>query len=185
MLLRSELDREEKALQEGIGRGLGLRGEWEGDPSWYGGKIRQIASVVETEDGFAIRLRAMMKRKSNRFARYLGSRRMLQVKLPEDKVMRWRSDDVRIFMQNKFVLCGRIFVPFAAKDGKVFLMETNEDYERAGDGPSDRGRITVEDFVRWHNPMELNSKQVGLLLLCFPNKQDDIQQNLCSPSQSG
>ena len=54
MLLRSELDREEKALQEGIGRGLGLRGEWEGDPSWYGGKIRQIASVVETEDGFLV-----------------------------------------------------------------------------------------------------------------------------------
>ena len=170
VLCRSELDREEKALEEGTGRGLGLRGEWEGDPSWYGGKIRQIASVVETDDGFAIRLRAMMKRKSNRFARFLGSRRMLQVKLPEDKVMRRRPDDVRKFMQNKFVLCGRIFVPFAAKDGKVFLMETNEDYERAGDGPSDRGRISVEDFVRWHNPMELTSKQVGLVLAWLPNE---------------
>lgn len=161
VFVRSELDREEKALQEGTGRGLGLRGEWEGDPSWYGGKIRQIASVVETSGGFAIRLRAMMKRKSNRFARYLGSRRMLQVKLPEDKVMRKRADDVRKFMLNKFVLCGRVFVPFAAKEGKVFLMETNEDYERTGNGPSDRGRISVEDFMRWHNPMDLNGKQVS------------------------
>ena len=126
MLLRSELDREEKVLQEGISRSLGLCREWEGDPSWYGGKICQIASVVETEDGFTIHLRTMMKHPSNRFTRYFGPCCMLQVKLPKDKVMQWQSDDVRIFMQNKFVLCGRIFVPFAAKDGKVFLMETNE-----------------------------------------------------------
>ncbi|KAH9923676.1 RNA dependent RNA polymerase-domain-containing protein [Fomitopsis serialis] len=156
--LWAELEREQAAIEEGAGRGLGLRGEWKGDPNWYGGKIRQIASVVEAGDGFALRLKPMMKRKSNRFARYLGSRRMLQVKLPDDKLIRKRGDDVKRFMQSRFVLCGRVFVAFAAKDGKVFLMETNEDYERVADG-ADRTRMTLEDLVQWHNPMDLNSKQ--------------------------
>ncbi|KZT73373.1 hypothetical protein DAEQUDRAFT_721969 [Daedalea quercina L-15889] len=157
--LWAELDREDKAIEEGVGRGLGLHGEWEGDPNWYGGKIRQIASVVETKDGFELHLKAMMKRKSNRFARFLGSRRMIQVKLPDDKIMRKKGEDVRKFMLSKFVLCGRIFVSFAAKDGKVFLMETNEDYERDGNSAVDRGRMSLEDFVRWHNPMETNRGQ--------------------------
>ncbi|TFY61555.1 hypothetical protein EVJ58_g4443 [Rhodofomes roseus] len=162
-----ELDREQAALEEGTGRGLGLRGEWKGDPNWYGGKIRQIASVVESGDGFVLRLKSMMKRKSNRFARYLGSRRMLQVKLPDDKLMRKRGDDVRRFMQSKFVLCGRVFAAFAAKDGKVFLMETKEDYDRTADGSADRSRMSVEELVQWHNPLDCNSNQASTCPYAF------------------
>ena len=128
----------------------------------------------------------MTKRKSNRFARFLGSRRMLQVKLPDDdKIMRDRSDAIRKFMMSKFVLCGRVFAAFASKDGKVFLMETNEDYERVGDGPSDCGRISVEDFVRWHNPMELNSKQVSIFSTVVRHIVKLYTGNLCSRSQNG
>ncbi|KAI0352282.1 hypothetical protein OH77DRAFT_1428830 [Trametes cingulata] len=156
--LWTELDREELAICEGRLRGLGLHGEWEGTEDWYGGKIQQVARLEEEHGEFRLVLAPMEMRKSNRFARFLGSRRILQVSIPRE-MRNTRGDDLRKYFTRKFVLCGRVFVAFGAKDGKVFLMETNEDYERAARTPGDNQRMSLEEFVAWHNPMDKNGKQ--------------------------
>ncbi|KAI0370069.1 hypothetical protein BV20DRAFT_1075995 [Pilatotrama ljubarskyi] len=156
--LWAELDREELAICEGRLRGLGLQGEWEETEDWYGGKIQQVARLEEEHGSLLLVLAPMEMRKSNRFARFLGSRRILQVSIPRE-MRNTGGDDLRKFFTQKFVLCGRVFVAFGAKDGKVFLMETNEDYERAGRTPGDNQRMSLEEFVAWHNPMDKNGKQ--------------------------
>ncbi|KII94231.1 hypothetical protein PLICRDRAFT_675257 [Plicaturopsis crispa FD-325 SS-3] len=160
---RKELDREQAALEEGLGRGLGLMGEWEGVEDWYGGKIQQVARVALDNNNkeLTIRLEKMEMRKSTAAARFLSSRRMLQIRVPAD-LMRSRGAQVRQFLQQRFVLCGRMFVPFHAKDRSVYLMEINEDYERKHERPSsfaDDSRISLEDFINWANPLHVNDKQ--------------------------
>lgn len=66
-------------------------------------------------------------------------------------------------MEQKFVLCGRVFVPFSNKDGNTYLLEVNEDYERSHLLPSDQFRTTLAAFVSWHNPIKFNQNQVGFL----------------------
>ncbi|OBZ68489.1 putative RNA-dependent RNA polymerase SHL2 [Grifola frondosa] len=157
-----ELDREEAAIMENKGRGLGLHGEWQGDPKWYGGKIQQIVRLVEAEKGssrpYRLFLEKMQKRKSNRFARFLGSRRVLQISIPK-KLLHENIEALRSFLAQNFILCGRVFVAIGAKDGKVYLMEINQDHERKADTVGDQFRMSLEEFVDWHNPLSLNSKQ--------------------------
>ncbi|CDO77267.1 hypothetical protein BN946_scf184753.g17 [Trametes cinnabarina] len=164
--LWAELDREEMAIREkrgrGLGlpqqRGLGLQGEWETAEDWYGGKIQQVARLEEQQGTFRLVLAPMEMRKSTRFARFLGSRRILQISIPQS--MRYtRADKLKDFLMNKFVLCGRVFVAFGSKDGKVFLMETNEDFERGRRVLGDEQRMSLEDFIAWHNPMDKNGNQ--------------------------
>ena len=140
-------------------RGLGLQGEWQGQADWYGGHIQQIARLEQTNGEFRLSLAKMEMRKSHRFSRFLHSRRLLQVSIPQ-KLVNGRAKELRAFFSQKFVLCGRVFVAFGAKDKKVFLMETPEDYERGTRVPGDKCRITLEDFVAWHNPMDRNGAQV-------------------------
>ena len=131
-----------------------------GQPDWYGGKVQQVAMLREADDGFHLVLTKMEMGKSTRFARSLGSRRMLQVSIPRDVVIH-RADELRAFFGQKFVLCGRVFVAFCVKGARVFLMEIPEDYERVADAPGDDKRITLMEFVAWHNPMDRNGSQVG------------------------
>ncbi|KAI0652718.1 RNA dependent RNA polymerase-domain-containing protein [Trametes meyenii] len=156
--LWAELDREELAICEGQLRGLGLKGAWQNTEDWYGGKVQQVARVEEMDGKMQLVLAPMEMRKSCRFARFLGSRRMLQVSIPQE-LRTQRGGDLTQFFLQKFLFCGRIFVAFGAKDGKVFLMETNEDYERGGRTPGDERRMSLEDFVAWHNPMDRNGDQ--------------------------
>lgn len=71
------------------------------------------------------------------------------------------------FLGQKFVLCGRVFValrPREAKGGKglrVYLIEVNENVDRHPKvSEGDHLRLTLQEFVRWHNPIALNDKQV-------------------------
>lgn len=149
------------ALVEDVSRGLGLMGEYEGESEWHGGKIQQIARLAEpTRGNFVVQLERMEMRRSNRFARFLGSRRMLLLRVGRDLVMK-QGDAVRAFCLHKFVLCGRVFVPFHAKDSSVYMMETNENYERSVDMMcGDQHRISFDAFIDWHNPLEHNRNQV-------------------------
>lgn len=74
------------------------------------------------------------------------------------------------FLSQKFLLCGRIFValrPRDLKSGKhrtIFLIEVNEDFDRSAKiSEGDHRRLSLQEFVRWHNPIELNNKQVGYM----------------------
>ena len=135
-------------------------GPWEGDPDWHGGQLQQLARLVKSEKTFKIQLEPIEKRRSHRFARYLSSRRMIQLRIPDELVMK-ELPAVRKYLSQKFVLCGRIFVPLHAKDNSVYLIETNEDYERQpGSWCGDEHRRPFSDVISWHNPLHLNKKQV-------------------------
>lgn len=167
-MYRTELDREEAAICERRNRGLGLQGDWQEKTKWYGGQIQQIARLEETALGaFRLVLTKMEMRKSHRFGRFLASRRLLQVSVPQSLV---NSSKPRLdeFFKQKFVLCGRTFVLCGSKDSKVFLLEVPESYERPCRVRGDEQRTTLEAFVQWHNPLDLNGQQVreqGIILL--------------------
>ncbi|KAK2462852.1 hypothetical protein APHAL10511_005050 [Amanita phalloides] len=153
-----ELDREQDAIMEGKGRGLGLMGPWQGDPDWYGGRIQQVVRLYKDNDQIRIKLEPMEIRKSHRFARYCGSRRILQARIPDDI---GDSEDIRDFLTHKFVLCGRVFVPFHAKEGTVYMVEINENYERQSRNEcGDQHRLPFVSFINWHNPLARNKSQV-------------------------
>lgn len=55
---------------------------------------------------------------------------MLQISIPDELTRETTLGGLRQFIENKFVICGRVFAPFGSKDGKVYMMEIREDYER-------------------------------------------------------
>ena len=148
-------------VREGKGRGLGLMGDYEGVANWYGGKIQQVARLHKESDGFIIRLEPPEQKRSYQFARALGSRRLLQLRIP-DKLFKDEIDKIRIHLStSKFVLCGRVYVPFHAKENSVYMVETDEDRDRKPDkAVGDHLRMSFAKFVDWFNPMHLNAKQV-------------------------
>ncbi|KAI6015621.1 RNA dependent RNA polymerase-domain-containing protein [Pisolithus marmoratus] len=158
----AEYDREQAAIMEHKGRGLGGMGLWHGKDGWYGGRIQQVGRLKEGtgKGSFAIQLETPEIRRSHRFARYLGSRRILQVRVP-DKVLYQRGDEVRRFFRcHKFILCGRVFLPFHAKEGAVYMVETNYDFgHQCNPHEGDHYRLSFMDFINWHNPFKLNSHQ--------------------------
>jgi hypothetical protein len=89
-----------------------------------------------------------------------------------NKQLLWKSgDEVIKFLTKKFVLCGRIFVPFQSRDEGLYMVETNEDYGRNGAAwGGDAYRMSFNEFINWHNPIEKNYEQVraeyNYFLLC-------------------
>ncbi|KAG2045047.1 RNA dependent RNA polymerase-domain-containing protein [Suillus americanus] len=153
-----EYDREQLAIVENKGRGLGTMGDWEGKENWYGGKIQQVARIVKAGSSFKLELEKPEIRRSHRFARFLGSRRILHIRVPAN--LKYDTEVPKFLESSKFVLCGRVFVPFHAKEGSVYLFETNENIDRqTNPGDGDGHRLTLHGFVQWHNPLRLNSKQ--------------------------
>ncbi|KAG6830094.1 hypothetical protein H0H92_002267 [Tricholoma furcatifolium] len=158
--LWEELDREQKAIEENLGRGLGLMGAYEGKKDWYGGQIQQRARIILGDgDQLRVRLEKLEKRRSYRLARFSGSRRVLQVGVPKELVLN-QNKTLKDFLRQKFVLLGRIFVPFYAKDHAVYLVETDENYERqSGNWCGDQFRRSFKDILNWHNRLDLNIDQ--------------------------
>jgi RNA-dependent RNA polymerase len=167
--------------------GLTADSKWEGVDNWYGGRIQQVAhlDLVTSEPmlsgasppktrslpkisltkkhgspvPFCIRLDKLESTRSCGFARFLGSRHLLQVRVPKKLL----GDEARAYMQQKFVICGRVFVPFQAKENNVYMMETDENVDRVPDvQQGDQHRMSFSQFVEWFNPLSLNYKQVGL-----------------------
>lgn len=149
---------------------LGLMGEWMGDSDWHGGQVQQLAKLVRADKSgtgsntvFKVELQPFEKRRSHRFARFAGSRRILQLRV-SDKLLMEVREQVKQFLCQQFILLGRVYVPFHCKDGSVYMVEIDQDYEReAMAWCSDNFRHSFVDFMQWHNPMELNSRQV-----CMP-----------------
>jgi hypothetical protein len=167
-LSRKELDREQAAIEENQSRGLGLMGEWKGVTNWYGGQVQQILRLVKHETGYyKLTLEPMEKRRSCRFARFYGSRRFLRVRISED-LFRKENEAIRAFFVAKFILCGRVFVPFHSKDGGLYMVETSEDWEReSGDWCGDQFRMTFREFINWHNPLTETKNYSQVTFLYF------------------
>ncbi|PFH49062.1 hypothetical protein AMATHDRAFT_64002 [Amanita thiersii Skay4041] len=153
-----ELDREQAAILENAGRGLGLMGAWKGKPDWYGGQIQQIARVYKQDSSYRIKLEPMEMTRSHRFARFCGSRRMIQVRIPEN--LMYEMQETRNYLCKMFVLCGRVFVPVLAKEGSIYMIETNiRSYRDPQAECGDQHRKSFSQFINWHNPMALNKSQ--------------------------
>ncbi|KAJ3821613.1 RNA dependent RNA polymerase-domain-containing protein [Lentinula raphanica] len=156
-----ESDREQLALLENKGRGLGLMGPFQGVDNWFGGQIQQIATLRETAKFVLIlQLEPLEMRRSTRFARQFGSRRVIQVRIPRNFLQDHTRDRTILFLSRKFVLNGRVFAPTPPKEGAVYLVEINEDHERIPMNKlGDQHRKSLRGVLDWHNPMELNSQQ--------------------------
>ncbi|KAF5368411.1 hypothetical protein D9758_002239 [Tetrapyrgos nigripes] len=149
-----ELHREQLAICENKGRGLGLR-PWHGDNDWHGGQVQQIATVVKNDDSFKIWLEPLHKRRSTLLARFLGSRRVLQLHVP------MRGEKIEEFLSQKFVLNGKVFMVLPPKDSGFYVVEVNEDSGRESRKDSgDWYRMSFGDILNWHIPMDLNADQV-------------------------
>jgi hypothetical protein len=129
-------------------------------PDWYGGRIEQVVRLSKSNGEFTYRLDRPSLKKSTRFARFLGSRRIFKVKL--SKELRFdKGNSVREHLGGPFVFCGRVFVPFASKEGGAYFMEVNEDRDRKPDSAQgDDKRMSLWDFIEWHNPLGRNQNQV-------------------------
>ena len=137
-------------------------GLWKGKDDWYGGRIQQVGRLVQAHGRFSIQLEKPEIRRSHRFSRFLGSRRILQVRVADD-LMYKHGDDIRMMLSSsKFILCGRVFLPFHAKEGSMYLLETNQSHERVPNNhDGDNLRLSLKDFINWHNPFERNDQQVS------------------------
>ncbi|KAF8320917.1 hypothetical protein DL93DRAFT_2224613 [Clavulina sp. PMI_390] len=170
-----ELDFEEKAILAGSGAGLGVSPNSPNGFGWYGGQVAQrvaltvqptkstdVVAAKPTTDQFNL---VLMKHKiapSNRVARKIGSRRVLQISISDEAKQCETLRDY--FVGTKFVLNGRIYEAICAKEGTVYLIETGT-YAEGGvqlppfDYISNNGRMSWEEFINWHNPIRFNSHQ--------------------------
>ncbi|KAF8801654.1 hypothetical protein BYT27DRAFT_7245092 [Phlegmacium glaucopus] len=152
-----EMDREEEALSRGPYEGLGNSCHY---PDWYGGKITfcgKLLQVEGTPKSYKIRLEPCRLGSSCRFSRRFGSWSFLRIKIPEN-ILHEKNNDLGVFFRKLFVIWGQVFRACYSKGRHTFLFMTNEMY------PTDRGlvsgRMSFEEFIQWHNPLEENSAQL-------------------------
>jgi hypothetical protein len=166
-------------MQEGKSRGLGLVEEpwehWDGQSTYYGGQIEYPLRLTKTgnpDQLYKVCLEKPKKGRSHRFARDLGSPSILHLSIPP-KLVQEEGDDIRAFLVKRFIINGRIYVPIPPKDvTSVYLIQTKENHERKTLAYyGDKSRISFDEFVQRHNPLDLNSQQVrlGMTLLCRAN----------------
>lgn len=155
------------------------------ETQYFGGKVDQIVrltvdrfipSVIiyylglhgsyHRSHKFKFQLQPPAKAKSFRFRRYLGSRRLIEVRFSEQEPG-LRANDLReYFINNALVINGRVFRAFSARKTAVHLVETDEDMFRPEDPlMGDHYRKSLIDFIEWHNPLYANPGQVCRTLI--------------------
>lgn len=155
-----ELDREEEALSRGPYEGLGNSCNY---PDWYGGKVSFRGKLLRVEGppkSYKIRLEACSLGASCRFSRRFGSWSFLRIKIPAD-IIHDKNNELILFFEKLFVIWGQVFRACYSQGKGAFLYMTNETYP-ANRGPVP-GRMSFEEFIQWHNPIEENSGQVSKL----------------------
>ncbi|KAJ7136071.1 RNA dependent RNA polymerase-domain-containing protein [Mycena epipterygia] len=151
----SELDIEEEALSVNPHSGLGNCAQREG----YSGKVC-FSGAVEVLN--SKRVKVILERctlgSSCRLLRLFGSSKFLRLKIPLKTLH--SSDDLKVFFQRPFILWGSVFRSFYAKEGTVFLFQTNESYAQGDIQTLDVTRgLALFEFLDQFNPLELNSNQ--------------------------
>ncbi|KAG8684593.1 hypothetical protein FRC08_013615, partial [Ceratobasidium sp. 394] len=188
-----EYDKEEESIRDGSIARLG------GDGGYFGGKIDQIARLEIDRNQFKFTLLPPRKDKSFRFRRFMGSRRLLDVRFSEE-VARRSNDIIKFFAKEALVINGRVFRAFYAQKTTVHLVETNEVAFRPADPLfGDDHRLSLKDFIEWHNPLYANPNQpipkwVSRFALGFSDSQPGISfapsnihriDDIIAPGQTG
>ncbi|QRV85354.1 RNA-dependent RNA polymerase [Ceratobasidium sp. AG-Ba] len=133
------------------------------DTNDNGGKIIQriyLRIDTRSKTRFKFTLEQPTKSKSFRFNRFLGSRRVIQCHFSEKDRRSFGSEILDFFASNKLLILGRLYQGFYGHDSKIELMEINEDFGRTPtDLYGDHNRMSLLDFIAWHNNVELNGNQ--------------------------
>lgn len=127
----------------------------------FGGRIKQRIHLGISKNGaFKFTLQQPVKSKSNRFARFLGSRRLIECYFSRDDAQTHGKDIISFFAHKKLLINGRLFQAFYGHEHKVQLMEIREDFGRKPQEVlGDLNRISWMEMVNWHNNLEFNSAQ--------------------------
>lgn len=110
---------------------------------------------------------------SCRFTRRFGSMRFIRVRINQ-RLLHEAGEKLIPFFCRPFVLCGRIYRAFFAKENNAFLVETAEVFNPQtgciSNGPIkdkwNESRYSLEDFLGWHNPMSHNQDQARQFISC-------------------
>jgi RNA-dependent RNA polymerase len=164
-----ELDLEEEMLLEDPYAGLGFSSK---KPDWYGGKVifrailRENKATKITPYPYTFTLERAELGPSCRFTQRFGSKRFIRVSISKS-IFNKKDNKIIEFFKHPFVLNGRVFRAFFAKEHNAFLVETNEvtDGSKVSESPlppSEHGPLPFLDFLRWHNPIKLNAMQVSI-----------------------
>jgi hypothetical protein len=160
-----ELDREEEALRENPYRGLGF--DENNEPlGWHGGKVLFHAKLHNTSRDsksptYKLTLEPAELSFSHSFARRFGSKHFLRLKLTKDVLN--KSDKLLDYLRRPLILCGSVFRAFFAKSHNIFYVKTNEGTNGNSILSNEPvpGVMSFLEFINWHNPLHLNSKQVS------------------------
>ena len=164
-----EFDREEQALRKSPYGGLGFDENKE-PLGWHGGRVLFHAKLDDMAardrksctPRYKLTLEPAELSSSHSFARRFGSKHFLRMKLTK-AVLNKHSKQLLDYIRRPLILCGSVFRAFFAKESNVFYVKTNE----CTDGKSILSNVSIPnimsfwEFINWHNPIELNSKQVG------------------------
>jgi RNA-dependent RNA polymerase len=160
-----ELDTEEAAHHNNPEGGLGFNPDF---PGWHGGKAHFCARLKNIGTAKAPRYRVILERAvlgpSCLFTRRFMSKRFLTIKVSKQILNNPDNGLLDLFLQ-PFILTGRVFRAWYAKDDNIFMIETDEmldgDTISASRRPaSPTGPCSLNDFLEWHNPLLLNTNQV-------------------------
>ena len=163
-----EFDREEEALRKSPYGGLGFKEDKE-SLGWHGGQVLFHAILINTTTDkkscnpqYKITLQPAELSSSHSFGRRFGSKHFLRMKLAKN-VLNKHTKKLSEYLHRPLILCGSVFRAFFSKESNVFYVKTNE----GTDGKSILSNVFVPnimsfwEFINWHNPIELNSKQVS------------------------
>ncbi|KAH7333690.1 RNA dependent RNA polymerase-domain-containing protein [Rhizoctonia solani] len=150
-----ELDREETFIRDNT-RGASIENP--------GGKIQQRIRLDISKTGGGLEFKFILeqptKSKSCRFSRFLGSRRLVECHFSMRDAREHKQAIVEFFVKKKLLINGRLFQAFYGHQGKVNLMEINQDFYREPlPELGDDNRISLSGFITWHNDLHLNSNQ--------------------------
>ncbi|KAF8189916.1 RNA dependent RNA polymerase-domain-containing protein [Mycena galopus ATCC 62051] len=151
-----ELDLEEAALSVSPDAALGNCPEY---PKRYGGKVSFVGNIEAVGNGekFKVVLDRCTLSSSCRLCRRFGSSAILRLKLPQ-KVWYAGNKNLKDFFYKPFVILGKVFRAFYAKDGTVFLFKTREYYTNGEIRHSTTG-LSLFEFLDQFNPLQLNANQ--------------------------
>jgi RNA-dependent RNA polymerase len=136
-------------------------GDFKGSPNWYGGRIQQRANLVKDGEAYKLVLvKPELGGRSRDTLRLLSSRRLIQVRLASVNV--WTEfQEIHGFFLQKQIILGRVFVALHYKEGSVWLVETEENFERkSSPQQNDNLRLSLESLIFALNPPDLNGNQV-------------------------
>ncbi|KAG8968854.1 hypothetical protein FRB90_010786, partial [Tulasnella sp. 427] len=150
-----ELDREDKAWEEGNDEGIGLKAK----DGWYGGKVQFSTTLTwdKSRRQFEMQLNAPTLGKSTHFGRAFHSHSCITVRIAKDAL---KHPDLKVYLKQRHRFFGRDFYVLDASTEKVTLVDSKA--RRPRHNPATE-RPEEAQGIRWMlnylNPMDQNMTQ--------------------------